>query len=602
MLDAGSKQTHKKLQAIEGIGPRAVDQLLNLLRRYVPEDLFATFEDRQKPTRLSQNHNQKFRRKRQAKRRKQRNYVGWNGEEVKTQGSASLNIEPRDLRIADIIKSSPTSVRLSNCIDRAVAEKALPFETIGDFLSAGDKAYQNLLSIEHLGRGTADELVHLIKDRVPGIWHTKIVDLVNASSASARLLHCVNQAVREKKLPFETLGDYLTAGIKARPKLLKIKNLGQGTVEELSRIIRLALLGNLPEEPHNERKLDLIEELDSKFPGVFVPLVEAYAEVSESEQPKREKLEKAAQNLLQNNNYHADMLQCRFMGETLQEIGERYGITRERVRQLEAKYKEYTTDIESREWVGKAIRDLISRQEDENRLPPNKAIDHYHPKLAVGLIKNFTSKNSSSLTPALRLEIAEKLGLDREHELLSQTRWSVDRVILEVKKLASELGKPDLMPMQLEMVKQGRQDLRGIIGRFGGQAKVAELAGLKYQGQLVAPDGSRQYWTDERVKEFLYEVAEKNGHPGVMPTQRECREHASNPATVVSGITQVRPDQPGFTWFEVSQKYGAMSEVHIELRSNSLRRSSNRLATLFIPFHQPKSMSYLSNKEFPKLE
>ena len=125
-----------------------------------------------------------------------------------------------------------------------------------------------------------------------------------------------------------------------------------------------------------------------------------------------------------------------------------------------------------------------------------------------------------------------------------------------MKKLASELGKPDLMPMQVEMGERGRQDLRGIIQRFGGQAKVAELAGLKYQGQLVAPDGSRQYWTDERVRQFLYEVAEKNGHPGVMPTQRECREHASNPVTVVSGITQVRPDQPGLTWFEVSQKYG----------------------------------------------
>ena len=244
------------------------------------------------------------------------------------------------------------------------------------------------------------------------------------------------------------------------------------------------------------------------------------------------------------------------MGETLQDIGERYAITRERVRQITAKYKEYTTNIKSREWVEKAIRDLISRQENENRLPPNEEIDQYHPKLAAGLIKNFTSKNGSLLTPVLRLEIAGNLGLNREHELLSQTRWSRERVILEVKKLASEIGKPDLMPMQVEMAERGRQDLRGAISKYGGQAKVAELAGLKYQGQLVAPDGSRRYWTDERIRQFLYEVAEKNGHPGVLPTQRECREHASNPDTAISGITQIRPDLPGLTWFEVSPKYG----------------------------------------------
>ena len=557
MLDAGGKQTRKKFQTVEGIGPRAVDQLFNLLRRYVSDNLFVAFEDRRKPIKPSQNHNQNFRRKRKTKRKDQSRYIRWNGEEEKTQGPASLNSNPRDLRIVDIVKSSPTSVRLSNCIDRALVEKTLPFETIGDFLSAEDKAYQKLLSIKNLGQGTADELIQRIKDVIPEIWHTKIVDLVRTSSASARLLHCINQAVQEKKLPFDTLGDYITAGIKARPELLKIKNLGRGTAEELSRIIRLALLGKVTEEPRYEKNLDLIiKELDSKFPGVFVPLIEAYAEAGENEQAKREKLEKAAQNLLQNNSHHADMLQRRFMGGTLQEIGERYGITRERVRQLEAKYKEYTTDIESREWVEKAIRDLISSRSDRNRLPPNEEINRHHPKLAAGLIKNFTSKNYSSLTPALRLEVAKKLGLDREHELLSQTRWSVERVILEVKKLASELGKPDLMPMQVEMGERGRQDLRGAISKYGGQAKVAELAGLKYQGQLVAPDGSRQYWTDERIKAFLYEVAEKNGHPGVMPTQREWREHASNPATVVSGITQVRSDQPRLTWFEASQKYG----------------------------------------------
>ena len=418
--------------------------------------------------------------------------------------------EIRELKIVDVVNSFPVYGRLTKWINRAAQEDSLPFETVGEMLEAGSKqTHKKLQSIDGVGPRAADQFFNLLRRYVPDNLFAAFED--RKSSASPSQNH--NQNFRKKR--------------QAKRK-----------------------------EQH-EKNLDLmIEELNSKFPGVFVPLVEAYAEAGESEQTKREKLEKAAQSLLQNNSYHADMLQRRFMGETLQEIGERYGITRERVRQLEAKYKEYTTDIESREWVEKAIRALISSRSDKNRLPPNEEIDRHHPKLAAGLIKNFTSKNYSSLTPVLRLEVAEKLGLDREHELLSQTRWSVDRVILEVRKLAGELGKPDLMPMQVEMAERGRQDLRGAISKYGGQAKVAELAGLKYQGQLVAPDGSRQYWTDERIKEFLYEVAEKNGHPGVMPTQRECREYAPNPDTAVSGITQVRPDHPGLTWFEVSQKYG----------------------------------------------
>lgn len=494
-------------------------------------------------------------------------------------------------KIVDLVNTTNqavASVRLSNCIKQAARQGKLPFETVGDYLAAGNDARKKFQKIRNFGRRTADELDRVIRSTFRGkkvqavlqmrmstqsiedesmnqrslktvdssLTNLKIVDVVNFYPTSVRLSNWINEAAREERLPFTTVGDYLAVGNSAHEKMLKVKNIGRKTVKELSELIYSIVGGGTPPRGNNiEKRFDLIEELNSKFPDVFAPLVEAYGRVREDDQIERRRLERAIKNLLKNKRT-TQIIQRRFMGETLQEIGERYGITRERVRQLEAKYKEYTTDIESREWVEKAIRDLISRQEDENRLPPNETIDHYHPKLAVGLIKNFTSKNGSSLTPALRLEIAENLGLDREHELLSQTRWSVDRVILEVKKLASELGKPDLMPMQLEMVKQGRQDLRGIIGRFGGQAKVAELAGLKYQGQLVAPDGSRQYWTDERIKEFLYEVAEKNGHPGVMPTQRECREHASNPATVVSGITQVRPDRPGLTWFEVSQRYG----------------------------------------------
>ena len=48
--------------------------------------------------------------------------------------------------------------------------------------------------------------------------------------------------------------------------------------------------------------------------------------------------------------------------------------------------------------------------------------------------------------------------------------------------------------------------VRGVVTRFGGQSKVASLIGLRYQGQLVNPDGGRTYWTDKRLEELIDDV------------------------------------------------------------------------------------------------
>src|SRR5262249_39850183 len=159
-------------------------------------------------------------------------------------------------------------------------------------------------------------------------------------------------------------------------------------------------------------------------------------------------------------------------------------------------------------------------------------------------------QKKGNLTPKRRLEIAMALGLETYNELITQKNWTLERVIFEVRKFAEELGEPNLMPMQKDLLTYGRQDLRGAITRFGGQSKVAELAGLTYQGQMVGPDGTRTYWTDQKIGEFLHEVATKEGHPGIMPTQAEVRNHAPNPDTITTILTRsVNPTQPTRSWF-----------------------------------------------------
>ena len=136
-------------------------------------------------------------------------------------------------------------------------------------------------------------------------------------------------------------------------------------------------------------------------------------------------------------------------------------------------------------------------------------------------------------------------------------------MIYEIRKVANQLGKPDLMPMQLEIAELGRHDLKGAVGRFGGQSKIANLANLTYQGQTVGADG-RTYWTDERISKFLNDVAQKEGHPGVMPTQVECSKHYKKGNVVITIFTNAgNPKKETISWPELAQKHGLKYDINL---------------------------------------
>jgi hypothetical protein len=120
------------------------------------------------------------------------------------------------------------------------------------------------------------------------------------------------------------------------------------------------------------------------------------------------------------------------------------------------------------------------------------------------------------------------------------------------------------MPIQKELSELGRQDLTSVIQRFGGQSKVAKLAGLTYQGQTVGEDG-RTYWTEERIRAFLYDVAEKEGHPGCMPTQAECAKYHPKGNVVIAIFTNAgNPRKTTITWPELAEKYGLKYDLNFQ--------------------------------------
>ena len=488
-----------------------------------------------------------------------------------------VNQEIHNLQLVDIVYHYPVSVRLRNCILEAHEQGALPFRTIGEFIKYGKGDSKNLIRIKNLGKKTALEFISIVesiasnglpkeaeahlKQRSTGFLNReasdlRFIDLVRHYPVSVRLKNSILLAHEQGTLPFNTIGDYIKGGEGASKSLFRIRNLGKKTAVEFIELIELVTADGVLEKISCSKKPELVEFLDEEYPGVFQPLIDMYNSTPETEISKIGGLEEIL-STLQSRKDHAEMVWFKFSGETLENIGKSFGVTRERVRQIIKSYSEYITDTSSAEWAEKSIRHLMKKNSTGNALPDNRIIDEYHPHLARSLVKNFSERNSGSLISLRRVEVARALGLDIESEILQSNRWTLEKTLFEVRQFAEELGKSNLMPMQKDFIKYGRLGLRAAVGKFGGQSKVASLAGLTYQGQLVAPDGSRTYWTKERIGKFLHEVAAKEGHPGVMPTRREVRKHAEKPDIVITIFTKSGYlKQKTLTWYELAREHG----------------------------------------------
>lgn len=302
--------------------------------------------------------------------------------------------------------------------------------------------------------------------------------------------------------------------------------------------------------------MDFCQQLEAKYPNTFNKLIAQHKSLSSEED--RKKTRKLIKNLLKVDSWHGRAIQMHLTGYKLSEIGREANLSRERIRQIIEPYKRYLQEIGSKDWCEAQLKKLLDSYPENGVFPSNEEIKSFHIKLLPSLKQHLIGKKGSTLRESERLEIVKALNLDIEAEIKNHTTWSEERLIYEVREFAKQIGKPNLMPMQKELEKHGRGDLRGTITRFGGQSKVAQLAGLEYQGQTVAPDGSRTYWTEERIKDFLYDVAEKEGHPGYMPSQTECVKHSPKKSLSIISIfnRSFTKKEPTLSWVEIADKYG----------------------------------------------
>lgn len=275
----------------------------------------------------------------------------------------------RGTKIASIVAVGPSSVRLSNVIGRAIAENRMPIETVGEYLDAGEHASLLFMqSLRAFGRRTGNELEKLIrifvdstsKDNTFGVpalssevapttsideylSHLEgltYVDVLQGHPASQRLTN----ALADPEFGRLPLSQIFSDPITAREMLLLKPHFGRKSLVEFYQLaqdltIRIfaqhyseqsslfsicAEVFQIPRDGHDQLSADIARTIGNIAPtdgGLIELMAWAWPVLNGREQD------------IINRRFGLDLNEI----ETLEEIGECYKLTRERVRQIEAK-------------------------------------------------------------------------------------------------------------------------------------------------------------------------------------------------------------------------------------------------------------------------
>ena len=460
------------------------------------------------------------------------------------------------------------SKRLFNSLTYGERRGLLP--SVSEFISNGYAANTLEQKLPCMGAKTMHELISLCKKYATDLKqeNSNLPDSISQmilyqfieryapdkGSTKKRLVNVLAYSLKDENFKIKTVSDYLSLGSHDRVmQFSKLRDMGKNSIKLLEETItRGVSLNNLPSEQLKkliQTKNELIEEIESRFPGCFSPLINKYK--SSSDLNDLNQFMVIGEKLLTKED--ADYCFRYFKGETLESIASsiKPKVTRERIRQILARYKKYTTDATEWEYVKNEVFSLVK----DNKLPDNKVLLKINKRALNALKRKLNA--AQEFSSSSRIKLAKILNLDAEFEELNSSVWNEKKAIKQLKDFAIFLGKPNLMPMQKEMREHKREDLRGVIGRFGGQSLMAKKADLIYQGQTVSEDGTRTFWTDEKIKSFLNEVAEKVGRPKKMPKQNECRAYAPNPSSIINIITRSYSKiKKSRTWDQVASDYG----------------------------------------------
>ncbi|PCH58867.1 MAG: hypothetical protein COC14_00100 [Burkholderiaceae bacterium] len=251
------------------------------------------------------------------------------------------------ITMIDVIDANDVSVRTSNCIKSAIDEglfSVTSINSVKEYIHAGDMAIVILNRLPNMGRKSVEELNDIIHevfeaggmdvfsmeaidegdDALSNVMNLKLSEIVESNITSERLKNSILQSEKDGALPIETVGEYVQAGKGAIRSMLRIQSFGKKTAYELDHLIKGLL--DSPDSYIGQETADTRERLAES----------TVLDMDASD--VQERLLEKFQDLLREREY--GILKHRAIeGKTLEESGEIYDVTRERIRQIEKKAK-----------------------------------------------------------------------------------------------------------------------------------------------------------------------------------------------------------------------------------------------------------------------
>ena len=120
-------------------------------------------------------------------------------------------------------------------------------------------------------------------------------------------------------------------------------------------VMNFDLIAEFTKKQENE---NATSKLRAKYHDLFDPLIESYLNISRDDDERQKEISKLIKNLLDDRSNHGKIVELYNEGFTLQDIGDQYGVTRERIRQIIKKYEGCYIVVGSKEWCLKELENL----------------------------------------------------------------------------------------------------------------------------------------------------------------------------------------------------------------------------------------------------